>query len=76
MCGHCAFANDDEARQRCLDWLARLAVDPAAYLQMLEVLSDDRLDRARAHLHCYVGLGRKRNETYSTFYFKPSLARP
>jgi hypothetical protein len=76
MCGHCAFANDDEARQRCIDWLARLAVDPAVYLQMLEVLSDDRLDRTRAHLHCYVGLGRKRNETYSTFYFKPSIARP
>jgi len=71
MCAHCAFASDVEARGRCLDWLKLQEVEPTGYLQMLEILSDGVLSETEPLLHCYVGLGLKRDQPYSTFYFKP-----
>ena len=72
LCGHCAFTSDIEARARCLDWLAHMRVDPAPYLDLLEILSEGQLSSTSSVVHAYAGLGVKRNQPYTTIYLKPS----
>jgi len=73
LCGHCIFASDREAKEKTLDWLRILDVDPAIYLNTLEVMSEGRLSGTDVDLHRYVGFGSKHERTYASIYLKPSL---
>jgi hypothetical protein len=72
LCGHCAFASDLEARGKCLDWLADMKVDPAPYIDLLKILSEDQLSPTSSLVHAYAGVGVKRNQPYTTIYLKPN----
>jgi hypothetical protein len=73
LCGHCLFASDLQAKERCLDGIDCLEMDARPYLDMLEVVGEGRLDENKPRVHSYLGLGAKRGVPYCTFYFKPSL---
>lgn len=72
LCGHCAFANDVDAKARCLEWLAYMNIDSQPYLQLLEILSEGCLNPTSSVLHAYVGIGIKEGQPYSTIYLKPT----
>jgi hypothetical protein len=71
LCGHCAFTSDVDAAKRCIDWLAHMKVDPAPYLELLKILSEDQLSSTSSVVHAYTGLGVKRNRPYTSIYLKP-----
>ncbi len=73
LCGHCLFASDTEAVRRLRNWLESASVDPAIYLDVLDVLSEGHLSGTHPDLHCYVGVGVKEQMIYSSVYLKPKL---
>jgi len=73
ICGHCVFASDLQAKERCLDCIKVLGQQPDAYLNILGILSEGHLSETRTQLHSYLGLGIKGEHFYCTFYFKPRL---
>jgi hypothetical protein len=75
LCGHCVFANDLDARSKCLDSLALMNVDPTPYLLLLATLSENGISTKTSTLHAYVGIGTKRAQPYSTIYLKPNAFR-
>jgi hypothetical protein len=72
LCGHCLFANDKAGAKKCVQWLRHRNVDTAAYLDSIEMLSEGHLSETRVDQHCFVGLGCRRGETYSSIYLKPT----
>ncbi len=75
LCGHCLFESDVEAEGKLRRWLESAGIDPAAYLDMLEVVADGRLSGIHPDLHCYVGVGLKQEMPYSSIYLKPRIIR-
>ncbi len=73
ICGHCIFASDVEAKEKVSKWLGFLGVDPATYLNTLEVMSEGHLNGINVDLHRFVGFGSRQKETYTSMYLKPSL---
>jgi hypothetical protein len=73
LCAHCAFADDDHARARCLEWLRAIDVSSALYARLVDLFAGGQ-PRANGMLHAYVGVGAKRGRPYSTFYFNPAAA--
>jgi hypothetical protein len=76
FCGHCIFTSDAEAKDKCLNWLASLNIDPSMYLRVLDVLSQGNISEKRTDLHCFLGIGSRHGEAYSTVYLKPNLMPP
>jgi hypothetical protein len=75
LCGHCVFASDLEAAGRLRSWLDSTAVDPAPYVELINVLSECRLSASHAHLHSYTGVGVKEHAAYTSLYLKPKKIR-
>jgi len=73
LCGHCAFADDVQARGRCLEWLRAIGAPPAPYVRLVDLLSGSGLG-TRGRLHAYLGVGSSRGRPYSTFYFNPAAS--
>lgn len=73
LCGHCLFANDVEAASRLRTWCTAAGLDPADYLDVLDILSEGYLSKNAPDLHCYVGVGLKQGAAYFTVYLKPRL---
>jgi hypothetical protein len=69
LCGHCAFASDRQARARCEHWLADDPRARAAYVRVVELLSEGHLSDAQTTLHAYVGVG---SQSERSFYFNPA----
>jgi hypothetical protein len=74
LCGHCAFADDVQARMRSLAWLRELGASAGLYLRAVDVLSGGSVRGTRGRLHAYLGVGSSRGRPYSTFYFNPAAA--
>jgi hypothetical protein len=74
LCGHCAFDTDIQANKRCIDWLSEAGVYSAPYVQMVDHLSGGVLSGTEARLHAYLGIGARKGQPYSTFYFNPAAA--
>lgn len=73
FCGHCIFTGDAEAKEKCLNWLGSLDIDPSMYLRVLDVLSQGDISEKSTDLHCFLGIGSRHEEAYSTIYLKPDL---
>jgi hypothetical protein len=71
FCGHCIFSSDAEAVSRCGEWLAPMQAHSEAYFDMLQALTKGEVSRSNTGLHSFVGLGFKRQQSYSTFYLNP-----
>lgn len=76
LCAHCLFASDVEAKSRLQSWFSMANMDPADYIDLLDILSEGNLSSTTPELHCYVGVGLKQNRPYSTIYLKPKIAFP
>ena len=74
FCGHCAFDSDVQAATRCTRWLQQIGVDPAMYTQLVGLLSGGAPSDTEVGLHSYVGIGSRRDQLYSTFYFNPAAS--
>lgn len=72
LCGHCAFADDTQARARSVAWLHEIGAPAAPYTRTVDVLSGTGRHVTRARLHAYLGVGANRGRPYSTFYFNPA----
>jgi hypothetical protein len=72
LCGHCTFASDTRARERCGEWLRRTEASTETYEHVVETLSGGVASSVGASLHAYVGVGARREQPYSTFYFNPA----
>jgi hypothetical protein len=73
LCGHCLFSSDVEAASRLRAWFEVANLDPADYLDVLDILSEGHLSDKAPDLHVYVGVGLKHGTPYSTVYLKPRL---
>jgi len=73
LCAHCLFASDREAESRLQCWFSIANLAPADYNNLLGVLSEGQLSRSAPELHCYVGVGLKQDNPYSTIYLKPKI---
>ncbi|HEY6248781.1 MAG TPA: hypothetical protein VI685_02405 [Candidatus Angelobacter sp.] len=71
LCGHCMFGGDRDAVAKCSRWLASLNSAPAHYEHLLRVLAPGPLSPTHVHLHSYVGVGWRAQESYGTIYLKP-----
>lgn len=71
MCAHRIFASDAAAMEKCMQWLRLQKMEPDGYLKLLDALSLGVPSDTEPRLHCYVGLGCRRDKVYSTFYFNP-----
>jgi hypothetical protein len=75
FCGHCLFQGDEQARERCLQWLTLRNIDPQTYTDQLEVLAG-WMSPTRVNAHVYLGLGWKKQREYTTIYLKPHPGSP
>ena len=73
LCTHCLFKNDVEASHRLNKCFALAGVNAINYRQLLEILSNGRLDDRSLQLHCYSGVGIKQGVKYYSVYLKPKL---
>jgi hypothetical protein len=73
FCGHCLFRSDQQARERCLRWLALQKIEASAYVELLEVIAG-QMSPPELSKHIYSGLGWKQQQEYSTIYMKPHSA--
>jgi hypothetical protein len=73
FCAHCLYASDVEAASRLHSWFAAAGLDPAGYVEALDVLSQGRLSNRAPDLHRFVGAGLKQGTPYFSVYLKPSL---
>jgi hypothetical protein len=74
FCGHCLFRSDQQARNRCLRWLAQRGFDSCFYEETLAVLAN-KLSSTKVNNHVYIGIGWKKQEEYKTIYLKPHFER-
>ena len=70
FCGHCLFQGDEQAKDRCLQWLTLRNINPQAYTDQLEVLAG-QMSPTKVNTHVYLGLGWKKQREYTTIYLKP-----
>ncbi len=75
VCGHCLFDSDAQVREKCLEWLELIGVEPTIYLRMLETLSEGRLSKKKVGLHSFLGFGLRGKEVHSTIYLKPRMSK-
>ena len=75
LCGHCAFDSDVQAKARCIQWLRQIGLDPAFYVQTVDMLCAGPLCTTETRLHAYLGVGSGHDWPSSTFYFNPAEAR-
>ena len=75
VCGHCLFDSDEQVREKCLEWLGLIGIDPTIYLRMLETVSGGRLSKKKVDLHSFLGFGLRRDEVHSTIYLKPRMSK-
>jgi hypothetical protein len=73
FCGHCLFQSDKQARDRFLQWLELQRIDARAYEELLDVICGQMSPKV-VNSHIYLGLGWKRQDSYTTIYLKPHFA--
>lgn len=73
LCAHCLFCSDVEAASRLRAWFEVAHLDPVDYFDVLDILSEERLNSQALDLHVYTGVGLKQGKPYSTIYLKPRL---
>jgi hypothetical protein len=76
LCAHCLFVSDIEAESRLRSWFSMASMDPADYVDLLDILAEGQLSRTAPELHCYMGVGLKQGSPYSTIYLKPKIVFP
>jgi hypothetical protein len=73
LCCHCLFRNDVEASTRLRACLAAVGADAGEYLQLLDILTDGRLDGGALRHHSYAGVGIRDDRAYFPVYLQPAL---
>lgn len=73
LCGHCVFASDAEAVERCSSWLQSRRCNATLYLDTINILTRGwtRIRAKPPEVHSCLGIGTRGWHPYSTLYLNP-----